>query len=326
MAETANRAAIADKVFSEVFHVFGWERLAGKNRNWACALPDRHMTPMGDPKKTHPSDLVCRYDDPYFDRSVYVNIDLKAFSETSITKPRVGGAVHDLAMASECLHVSKEWQDAYVRSGDNARSVGLLFLTNSDGKYVGNFRELVEMSDQSNRALGAGSRMYLMGPADVAYLWNVATDIQKLCAGLKCEHAFFYPNLIRRPARRPEGGTASIESLTGPWLFVRLLTGDAPRKYVVYYRGRGSTFEEFAYLIDLLLRLQLEETSEIQVRLVNPDPKAAEKWPLAVDYYVSRFHELDELKERLTKIKPTTVSTAFYRFSEIEIGLEDDAS
>ncbi len=41
---------------------------------------------MSDFKKhTHPTDAVFFYEDPYFHKNIYFNVDFKSYSDTSIT-------------------------------------------------------------------------------------------------------------------------------------------------------------------------------------------------------------------------------------------------
>nr|WP_315206710.1 hypothetical protein [uncultured Albidiferax sp.] len=81
MAETANIAAIAEKLSGELFAEFFWKRTGPMNENWACAKPDHHNV------KTHPSDVVFYYDEPYAKQRIYVNCDLKSYAKSSITMP-----------------------------------------------------------------------------------------------------------------------------------------------------------------------------------------------------------------------------------------------
>lgn len=92
MAETANIAAMAERLSNELFSEFFWKRTGPMNANWACQKQQRHE------KKTHPSDVVFYYDDPYSRHRVYVNCDLKSYAKSSITAPALRGALESLSM------------------------------------------------------------------------------------------------------------------------------------------------------------------------------------------------------------------------------------
>ena len=59
MSETTNTAALANKVFDEIFQWLKWELCTPKDINWECCNQEKHNT------KTHPSDIVFYYKDPY---------------------------------------------------------------------------------------------------------------------------------------------------------------------------------------------------------------------------------------------------------------------
>lgn len=64
MAETANIAAVANKIANDIFKVFFWEMHHQQDSNFAC-VSDHHRTESGEKKSTHPGDVVFHYFDPY---------------------------------------------------------------------------------------------------------------------------------------------------------------------------------------------------------------------------------------------------------------------
>ena len=149
MAEESNTAKMARIVFSECFEVFGWETLGPLDWKWPCESPDLH-----DDRTMHPTDLVCRYDDPYFDRPVYVNVELKSYAADSIDKAAVAGALRSLATATDCLHSSETWQKQHTRQEGNWVGVGLLFWFNHDHKFAPErFAGLVHDTDERSRSI-----------------------------------------------------------------------------------------------------------------------------------------------------------------------------
>lgn len=74
MAETADIAAMAERLSGELFAEFFWKRTGPMNENWACERPEHHKV------KTHPSDVVFYYDEPYTQQRTYPRVT--QFAET----------------------------------------------------------------------------------------------------------------------------------------------------------------------------------------------------------------------------------------------------
>jgi len=106
MAETANISKMAEKVSKEIFSEFFWEKIGTMDFNWTC-IQDRHN------KKTHPTDVVFRYEHPYDNKFININFDLKSYKKDSISVTSIRKALESLALASECTQLSDEWKKVY---------------------------------------------------------------------------------------------------------------------------------------------------------------------------------------------------------------------
>jgi hypothetical protein len=80
MPETGNTSEMARKLAVDMFGVFGWRDAGAHDQDWECVT--RAHGPKG---KTHPSDVVFQYDDPYESKRIYVNTDLKSYAKGTIT-------------------------------------------------------------------------------------------------------------------------------------------------------------------------------------------------------------------------------------------------
>ena len=109
MAETETIARMAEKVSDEVFSVFGWELVGPLNQNWPCEDDTHRTTPTRS--KTHPTDVVFRYEDPYKNEMVHLNTDLKSYKSSSISLGGVAGAMRNMAQATRCSHQCWPWQE-----------------------------------------------------------------------------------------------------------------------------------------------------------------------------------------------------------------------
>ena len=329
MAETANIARIAEKVSSQLFAEFGWHPCAPRNTSWDCGLRERHRTKAS----SHPSDIVFCYDDPYDAGFVYVTADLKSYAKASIQLSKVSGAIRGLAMATECANVSSRFAELYVsdHQAQPTHVVGLLFVYNHDGEYTGDFARLLAQVDRTNSTLQQGSRMYVMGPAQITYLYSIAQDITLLRGRLAVppreDCHFYYPDLVQIPARKSkEAAAASLEWLTGPWQMLRFhtpLADNAVRtNTLVYYRDNGSTTDSFKYLLDYLFRFQLIDTGHvIQVRSVPATARQESTRPLfekAKEEYLRQIHPAGrrDMTERLKAVSYERIETFVTHFDE----------
>jgi hypothetical protein len=78
MAETTNIAKMAEILSQDLFGDFLWQHTGPTNTNWPCEEQELHKA------KTHPSDVVFYYDNPYRLSRTYVNCDLKSYARGSI--------------------------------------------------------------------------------------------------------------------------------------------------------------------------------------------------------------------------------------------------
>src|ERR1700735_5648342 len=107
MAETANIAKMAEKLSNGLFVDFNWERVGEMNANWDCVDP-LHK------EKTHPSDVVFYYDNPYARSTPYILCHLHSHAKVSITSSKSQESVANLALSIRCAERSQQWQEKYI--------------------------------------------------------------------------------------------------------------------------------------------------------------------------------------------------------------------
>lgn len=107
MAETANTASLGNKVSEDIFKWLKWQFKTAKDVNFPCET-ETHG------KETHPVDVVFYYKNPYNDKMVYVNTDLKSYTEVSINANSTRNALKSLSMTIECASISERWQTFFV--------------------------------------------------------------------------------------------------------------------------------------------------------------------------------------------------------------------
>lgn len=332
MAETANIAAIAEKLSGELFAEFFWKHTGPMNENWACEKSEHHKV------KTHPSDLVFYYDEPYARQRTYVNCDLKSYATSSITTTALRGAVESIAKQVACAEISDEWRAKYIHNGVTPAVSGLLFVYNHDGEYDKDFQQHLKGVQQAAKLdLPRGSKLVVLGPEDIFWLDNVRYEICQMrgrrTGGLPLpdpEHCkYFYPQLVRRKnLQLDHAKAATLEMLTSKLIVLEYTRPNAPdhKGVVLFYRGKGAAAEEFTYLLDYLRHFQLlQEDIDIEMKLLDASPLAAAMFQKAIQSYVEGLSSGDAkspLAERVAAIGYKRITQVLTRFSDLELGMD----
>ena len=196
MAETNNIARIAEIVSENLFGRYFWRRTGGWNQNWPCE-DARH-----EPRKTHPSDVVFFYDEPYAVRRTYVNCDLKSYAKKSITAGAVLSALESLAESISCIEVSEAWRKMYIHDGYIPAVSGLLFVYNHDGEYDKNFDHILGQVKHEKIQIPRGTQIAIVGPRQIEWLDNIQYTMVYMrgTGDLPPEPScrFEYPHLVRK--------------------------------------------------------------------------------------------------------------------------------
>lgn len=323
MGETANIAAAAEQLAQELFADFGWARVGPMNENWACASPQHEL-------KTHPTDAVFAYEDPYEDRTVFVQTDLKSYAAGSISSGKLSSALRALGMATDCTRRSAEWQEMYRPEGSSGETVGLLFVFNHDGDFDKNFPKLLAELDERNVNLVKGCRVHVLGPQDIQFLVTVTHDMNALRGKEKLpprkDCGFSYPHLVQQPARHLRSPVASLEVLSSPWIIYRYTwrsKPESPEGCIVYLRSRGETSDELKYLLDYLFRFQvIEESTSVEIRVPHPAPNIHANFAFAKTSYAQSLPGHDYVGKLLEQVRLQSVTQVATRYLTQELGMD----
>jgi len=324
MAETNNIAQMAEMVANNLFARYFWHTTGAWNQNWPCE--DK----LHAPRKTHPSDVVFYYDEPYMMRRTYVNCDLKSYAKTTITAGAVLSALGTLADSISCIELSETWRKMYIHDGFTPAIAGMLFIYNHDGEYDKNFDHILSQIQDERIRIPRGTQIAILGPKQIAWLDNVRYEMVymrgngELPSESSCR--FEYPNLVRKKKLQvQQARAATIDLLLGPWLTLGYdAFGDRKPGYVVFYARSGASAEEFLYLIDYLMDYQMVRPGiDIKVRALDPDPNSAAYFKRAVDEYIANFKGGDEITTLLQTIDYRQIEQVHRTFSEVEIGMHN---
>jgi hypothetical protein len=326
MAETANIAKIAEKLSKELFAEFLWQQVGPWNQNWPCEDQERHGS------KTHPSDVVFYYDEPYKLTRTYVNCDLKSYAKGTINAGNVIFAIESLARSLACAEKSDEWRKRYIHSHVSAEICGLLFIYNHDGEYDKDFNLLLSKVKHENLEIPKKSKIVALGPRDIFWLNNVSYEIVRMRGKEEVprpEHCrFFYPHLFQKKMLQLERAkAATLEMLTAPWIILSYTNPNANnrRGFIIFYRRRGESVEEFLYLIDYLMLYQiLDYDTDIHIKTLDTDINAPAFFGKAIHQYIDDVGgEKTDIKSKLDSIDYSQIKHVQMTFSEIEIGMEN---
>lgn len=331
--ENQNIAIMAEKASKEIFEVFGWRQVGPKNQNWACVEPEKHDRRRS---RSHPSDVVFRYEDPWTGKDVYVSSDLKSYARGTITQQPVVAALRGVSRGVECANKSEEFQHLYINAAHSSQVIGLLFVYNHDNGYDEDFNKTMEDLNPSQADVAPHNRVGVIGPKRVVYLNTVAKDILiaqgkngELGADANCD--FFYPNLQTVRFAKTTSPVANLETLLCPWLvmrFVKPTLGVSQPGFFVYYDGRGNSEGEFQYLLDYLFKYQIAtDHVRISVRMAFACPEAAALFEKAKDTYAEDYWPIanvspERVRQRMSNIELHTITSVVPRFSEVELGME----
>ena len=326
MAETSNIAQMAEKVSKEIFSEFFWDKVGSIDTNWDCCQQEKHN------KTTHPTDIVFRYEDPYEQKYININFDLKSYAKGSINATTIRTALESLAMASECTQISEEWQNIYQSKTMNTDIVSSLFVYNHDNSFDRDFDKFLVEATKRDLKLASGNKIFVFSPQKIQYLITIVNDIKVLRGDEilpnKKQYTFYYPTLDKKPTRNPWNSSATIETLFNAWQILKFkINPDSQESndfgIIIYYSKKGECQEEFQYLIDYLFHYQLiSQASKIMVRVANAEKYASINFQNAVNEYKNKFAPDDQTVKKLESIEFESITNIVKNFSEIEIGIE----
>jgi hypothetical protein len=322
MSETENISKMAEILAKDIFKELKWQRERPINTNYPCINIESHA------KKTHPSDIVFSYIEPYTGHRLYVQLDLKSYARSTIKADSIAASISSLAIAVECATISDEWKKLYVSGTNSIDVIGLLFIFNHDGGFDSQFDSFLENVAHKNPRIPSGVKVFVIGPQDIWYLNNIIMDMKVLRGDRELPPldscTYYYPDSRSRVVRDDWNCAATIECLKGPWQILKYRESRGGFSLLIYYRGNGDTVQEFVYLIDKLVHFQLVANAEsIRLRAPYASQNAAATFAIAVKTYLGAlYQEGDSLKHKLEKLKLETMQKCTPNFSQIEIGME----
>jgi hypothetical protein len=340
MSETIRIADLASKISDELFTFFKWSMCSENDLNFKCKTPSLHFPSSAeDSDKTHPTDVVFHYHDPYLNKRIYFNTDLKSYADSSIKYNEVRDWLTSLIKGTECAKGSSEWKQRYdIRGSTEIR--GMLFIYNHDGQFKKSVYDYIHDIPIKNLKEGQprpkgfylkdlnipkDMKIHLVDPLLIDYMLTIKHDVAVLKSenkipGHKNLRFFYPPKQLYKSALAPNERPATIEMIAGPFLIItydefKYYDDDekplsAPRGNIIYYNGRGETPEEFMFLIETLMMFDLiNENVTTRVRLYSKElhTTAIENFKSAIKKYSQTWGYSANMQKIISSIEINSI-------------------
>lgn len=349
MAENGPREEIAKIVSSNLLSIFKWEQYGPYDQDFPCRKQDKHLDKPKNQAHTHPVDVVFGYKDPYSNKNVLLNTDLKSYGKGSISSAQIEGALISLARTIDCAENSTQWREKYLIPNGDFEVRGLLFVYNHDNEFQKDFIDLFYPPKRTKAQLGRppkpiqlskipvpkDKKLHFVEPLQINYWMTIASDISdmiRLSTFPKSKFGFYYPELtFHKVVSSQKYLPATIEMLSSPFIIIKhdevedIVDGQIKvvydSGYVVYYNREGNTDHEFLYLLDLLSKYQLLNAGK-KIRLRVPHTATSgsvrSHFNRALEKYIHEWGYDEEMKRKLDiELELITYRIKFYNSEDI---------
>lgn len=348
VAETKNIDAVAGLISAKIFRELKWESGKYTDFNWPCCT-DTHLK-HNQKEKTHPTDVVFFYKDPYTDIYQYIQTDLKSYSKATITDSQYGKlqtTIKSLAQQVDCSVRNPEWKRFFLNEITEKFQVhGMLFIYNHDNEYDKEL--LVNLSSILNSELKfpSDSYLFILDPVTIRFLLSVTEDInkrrnyevfhgqvnellwEKIPAWDKC--GFFYPDKHNKISSKDRLLPASLEMITSGMLFFQYShdfiidkNGSKITNKIlnIYWKEDISKQEQFVFLIEYIFNYQLLNQFD-KIFIVTPfSPSSSVYLRDAITTYSNLYSftldKLNRLREQLHNISIDITTSNIFPFRVI---------
>lgn len=334
MSETKNIGEMTAILARKVLPILYWEEVRGPDdTSWPCVKPEHN-------KKDHPTDAVYRFKHPYTGRENYIIFDFKSLAADSIQPANIVNALKSMALTLDCSRLSDVWNKRYA--GDTSHdNIGALMVYNRDDNYKRDFAshiigKLFENFPEQWPQVPTRQEVIIVSPEVIIFLNSMYSDLAELEMEKKIpdqsKRGFFHPSKILNDSDRL---LAPHEYYETPLLPDQIDSNIIIRCYyprsekfdfLIYYRDRGESHEEFMYLFDQLIGYQIvSQANTIQIRAYDPDDNAFPLFERAKELFAAySSHDdfiVELLMDRLKMITFTSFDKKVPKFYEVEVGM-----
>jgi len=348
VAETKNIDAVAGIISSKIFRELKWQFSKHTDLNWACCL-DTHLK-HNQKEKTHPTDVVFFYKDPYTDIYQYIQTDLKSYSKSTIESyqyTEIQKTIKSLAQQVECSVRSQEWRDLFLSEKKEKFQVhGMLFIYNHDNEYDNDLLNKLSTILKAELHFPIDSYLFIMDPKSIRFLMSVTEDIskrrnydcfngqlleilwEKIPAWEQC--GFFYPDKHNKLASKGRMLPATLEMITSGMIFfqyshdfIRDHNGATVTNKIlnIYWKEEVDKEEQFVFLIEYIFNYQLLNQFD-KIFIVTPFSSDSTKYlDNAINTYSKLYSftldKLNNLRRQLHNISIDNTTSSIFPFRVI---------
>ncbi|MDE1252969.1 hypothetical protein L9W76_07175 [Vibrio aestuarianus] len=326
MAETKNIDEMAQIISDKIFTEMKWKWNADyTDINWDCCDASHG-------KKTHPTDLVFSYVDPYTELTQYVQTDLKSYKKESISPLKVGNAIKSLAMQVKCARESSEWAGFY-REGESKYGLhGMLFIYNNDERYDADLLETIDSNAVRDFVLPKDSTLNIFSPRLIRFLMTVVENIKerrnieedespasvwkKIPARSEC--GFYYPDKHNKCSSDAKRHPATYEMIMSGMLLYAYEHPIHKKKVLNIYWDEDVVSEDyFIYLFEYIFNYQMLNMFE-KVFVITPfSSKAPIYFNKAQKLYKAQYAVTETQHNKLARIEligMDTIKTTLFAY------------
>ncbi|EPH6015016.1 TPA: hypothetical protein PXJ37_002473 [Yersinia enterocolitica] len=334
--ETKNIDEIAGIISSRIFDELGWQCQKTTDISWDCCLRS-HLNARQqlseNPKKTHPTDVVFRYKDPYSDETQYIQTDLKSYcSNTLESYKSILATIRSLSQQVECAPRNNFWKKTFLDNSTEKYNVhGMLFIYNHDNEYAKNLYEKLAGAATTQYSMSERSFIAVIDPKLIRFLLDVTENIEKRRAYTdkttqeknilwqkipeveKC--TFFYPDKHNKIAIKGKNLPATLEMITSGMLlysyehdFIRDDEGHRSDKKVlnIFWQEEVNSSEHFIFILEYIFNYQLLNQFD-KILIITPFSSTSGDYLNAAinDYagiYSFNQNHIETLREKIVSI------------------------
>lgn len=364
MAETKNIDEIAGIISSKIFHELRWSSSDETDINWDCCMEshltkiqitarDKAISESREPKsKTHPTDVVFSYVDPYDDEiTQYIQTDLKSYNKTTMeNNSAILKTIRSLSQQVECANRSQQWREKF-NNDPNGRNIvhGLLFIYNHDNEYDAELLSKISTTAVAGHNLPENSMMAIFDPKLIRFLLSVTEEIdkrrnipvrtgqineqllQKIPEFEEC--SFFYPDKHNKVSTKGVNLPASIEMITSGMLFYsyqhNYLRDDEENRVVnkvlnIFWHENVTLKEQFVFILEYIINYQLLNQFD-RIFIMTPFASASSALLTAAINSYARMYSFNrvQLQTFKDKIKSLPIHNQVFSIFDFEVASRD---
>lgn len=152
----------------------------------------RIISPRKKQAHTHPVDVVFSYKDPYLNKTILLNTDLKSYAKGSINTDMIEAALSSLSNTIACARYSQDWREKYNICVGDSEVRGLLFIYNHDNDFENNFYDFFDPPKPiggkrkpksvklDNINISEGQQIHIIEPKSISYMLSIISDMNEL--------------------------------------------------------------------------------------------------------------------------------------------------